>query len=56
MEVDTMDWKVRDRVDLARNRAKRKRRAALQHKNLLAELEAKERLRVEMQESFKRTV
>ena len=30
MEVDTMDWRMRDRVDLARKRAVRKRRAALQ--------------------------
>ena len=34
----------------------RKRRAALQRKNLLAELEAKERLRVELQESFKNNI
>ena len=50
MEVDTLDWEVRDRVDLARQRAIRKRRAALQ---LLAELEDKERLMVELQESLK---
>ena len=48
-----MDWKMRDRVDLARKRAVRKRRAALKRKNLLAELEAKEKLRVELQESFR---
>ena len=53
MEVDTMDCKMRDRVDLARKSAVRKRRAALKRKNLLAELEAKEKLRVELQESFR---
>ena len=52
LEVDIMDT-LRDRVDLAIKRAIRKRRAALQRKNLLAELEAKERLRVELQEYFK---
>ena len=51
LEVDIMDT-LRDRVDLAIKRAIRKRRAALQRKNLLAELEAKERLRVELQEYF----
>ena len=48
-----MDCKMRDRVDLARKSAVRKRRAALKRKNLLAELEAKEKLRVELQESFR---
>ena len=47
---------VRDRVDLARQRAIRKRRTALQRKKLLAELEAKESLRVELQESFENNI
>ena len=52
LEVDIIDT-LRYRVDLAIKRAIRKRRAALQRKNLLAEMEAKERLRVELQEYFK---
>ena len=54
--MDTLDWKVRDSVELARQRAIRKRRAALQRKKLLAKLEAKERLRVELQESLKDSI
>ena len=37
MDVDTMDWRMRDRVDLARRRAVRIRRAALKRKILLVE-------------------
>ena len=47
---------MRNRVDLARQKAVRKRRAALPRKNLLAELYAKERLRLELQDSLKDTI
>ena len=56
MEVDTMDWRMRDRVDLARKRAVRIKRAALQKKNLLLGLEAKEKRREELQESFRQDI
>ena len=56
MEVDTMDWRMRDRVDLARRRAVRIKRAALQKKNLLLGLEAKEKRREELQESFRQDI
>ena len=50
MEVDTKDWRMRDRVDLAR------RRAAPQRKILLAELEANEKQREELQELFRQDI
>ena len=56
MEGDTMDWKMRNRVALARRRAVRIRRAAFQRKNLLAQLEAKEKQRKELQESFRQDI
>ena len=45
MDVDTMDWRKRDRLDLARKRGVRVKRAAFQRKDLLVELEAKEKRR-----------